>query len=195
MSAIALFYVDKNLGGTAFPLLTTANFSIADLSQGIPNLSNRISCIQCLDPNYLVEVFTGVNFTGTRWRLRAPTIAKDLSQYGINDSIKSVRAIFDGATFGVATFFEDSNLNGRSMYAPGNASTIISDNIANTGVIRNDTLSSLWLYDRTKVTLYRDTFYVNQLGDPIINTTGNTISVNLPSNLNDRCSSYRVEVI
>lgn len=195
MTTIALFYIDSNFGGTPFGLLTTTNLSVADLSQGFPNLSNRISSLQCLDPNYVVQVFTGVNFTGTRWDFRAPTVARSLSQYGLNDNIKSVRAVYDARNIGTATFFQDFNLTGKSMYAPGNAKTIISDNTPNTGAIGNDTLSSMWLYDRTKVTLYRDTFFVNQLGNPITNTTGNTIIVNLPSDLNDRCSSYRVETI
>lgn len=192
MTTIATFYVDKNYDGAAYNLLTTTNLSNPNLANGFPNLSNVISSIQCFDPNYIVYVYTGINYTGTTWAFRAPTNVADLSQYGLNDSIKSIQAQFLGAPGIGCTVFQEPGVRGRSNYIGGPVTVL---NITNTGFAGNigqNTLSSLWIYNNTRVILYADVNCVNQLGSPIVNTSGIPRAVDVADSQKDRCKSIIV---
>ena len=192
MTTIATFYEHSDYTGQ-FINLTTADLDIADLSQnGFPNLYDKISSLKIFDITYIIYVYTGTYFTGTAWAFRYPAKPQNLSQYGINDEIKSIKAVYVGAATASCILYEDSDALGRSSYIGG---PIRIDNVTQTnypGTIRNDKLSSLTLYNHTKVTLYKDINCVNQLGLPYYNDFGYTLTYNVSTG-NDQCSSLIVE--
>ena len=192
MTTIATFYQNSDYNGISLNLSTT-NLQYSDLSTvGFPSLYNHISSLMCLDISYIIYVYTGTNFTGTGWAFRFPTVAKNLSQYGINDSIKSVKAVYVGAATVACTLFEDAGALGKSSYIGG---PIQIDNITQTnypGNIGNDKLSSIILYNHTKVTLYKDINCVNKLEPSLYNDVGYPYTVDV-TNYNDQCSSLLVE--
>lgn len=181
-SYICRMYKDKNYSNLCFSM-DTSNLEYPDLS--IYAVENMISSMELYNTAYIITVYTGYNYSGTSWVLRAPTNVSDFSKYGINDAIKSVKAVLVGyPSYGV-TLFRDSNQSSRSQYF-----TVGDYPDFSSLPIGGDTVSSLYLYPKTAVQIFRHANYLN-ITDLLVNNTVSTVQSYAVAS-NDTASSMKV---
>ena len=120
-------------------------------------LGNKLSSLQIVGQYEGVELFNGYNFTGKSYIFRNPTRITNLSDYGINDSVKSARILNIGSSPGV-TLFQDRNQTGKCQHFLTGSYPNLNDQ-----PIGNDTTSSILLYPKTVIEIFKDTNYYNRI--------------------------------
>lgn len=185
VSDVAAFFEDSNFNGNVLAMPTN-DLTYNNLSNRSPNLYNKVSSVWCYDNQYYCILYNQINYAGTYWSFRAPTVVTNLSTYNFNDQTKSIYGVYIGGTPTI-TYFKDNQQSGLSvLYLAG---VNVSD--MSTIPIGNDSLSSMILMPGCGVTLYRDTVY----GGPTVsytNDTGAPKLINLGgTSYNDWCSSFQ----
>ena len=193
---IVTFYENSDGGGAT---LTLTDASLGYVSLSNYNFANKISSIQLLDMNYVVNVYTGVEYLDTCWTFGSPIMVYNLQNYGINDKIQSVLLFNKNNNHGAATMYVNADFEGLSVYVPGGPgqSNLGYPNIAATstisgacGTFPNNALSSVIVSPYT-------TFFYWTNDD----FTGNALDYGGPENsyiyqsqvsYNDQASSVRV---
>ena len=169
MTTIATFWKDSNYTGSSISL-TTSLLAIPDLSAY--GLGDELSSLKCIDRNYFITIYQNPNYSGNSWRFRAPMWAANLSDYGFNDKISSIRADFTTESIqGNVVLYQHSNCTGKGYYVAGPTSV---SNVTSLG-IPNDWVSSIMLYPNTTARLYVDINYGGNV-DPFVNFDSSLIT-------------------
>ena len=185
MSIVARFYKDKNFLGNNFDVHTN-RLEYPDLRSY--SVENTFSSIKPWMLFYTVTVYDGYNFTGNSYTFRYPTEVANLSDYGLNDDIKSLKATYIGNLMGAVTLYRDSNAKGKSQYfTPGSYSNLKNQPIG------GDTVSSIHLYPKTTIEIFRYSDYRNRIEVFTNNTIADVQLIKVANN--DKASSIIVTAI
>ena len=171
MSVIARFYWDENQQGNEFPI-TSSQLEYPDL--GVYGVQDKFSSCAIYDLMYNIFIYDGVNYTGKVYILRYPMSVMKFSDYGFENSIKSIKIVPNNGTKGQVILSRELNNTGKSLW-------LISGFYANLSVqpIGDNQVSSLYLYPKTQVFIFKDNYYLNLLETHTNNDPVQIQSVNL----------------
>lgn len=140
--------------------------------------ANSITSMKIVGP-YSVELYSGVNFTGTKTVVRNNVANASATLPGVNDNVGSLRVVRDGEEEGVF-LYEHGNYEGKRVRLTGDEAAMALTTLG------NDTASSIQIAGNYSVTAYAD----GNFSGSATTLTGSAAS--LPSGWSDRISSVKI---
>lgn len=170
------FYEHNNYGGamSTFSLGTT-------VINSFNNMNNEISSIKVSDEGTYLAIWDTVNTVGSFYILRGPIDVPNLNVIGWNDRIRS--SSLGTPPAGGVTLFADANGLGKFAFRSTDSSDLAFQ-------IGNDKLSSIRLFPRTLIQIFRDINYGGPVEEHDNPSYTNSILLNV--NNNDWASSIKL---